>query len=141
MPMLRTLCVLLAGLLLWGGGQAEPAEPATQPEDPGPRVVVHVGRNRDVRGFVTHEDADFIIVRTVNSVNESFSKARVLKIVRLVDPDPGQRGVVYLRDGQVREGVILEDGFDQVLMEINGVRSTLSRDTVDHVTLLPTFDQ
>ena len=103
--------------------------------------MVTVTRTLEVKGFVEFEDHDVIVLRTVKGDLESFPKARVLRIVRLVNPQPGQKGVVILRNGQVRAGVIIEDTFDHVLIEIEGIRARLARTAVDHVRLEPTFEE
>ncbi len=133
----------IAGLLLGFAVTAGPAAPPPEP-DPGddlPRVVLMVNRHMEVRGFVEYEDDDVIVVRSLRNEVESFPKARLLQVVRLVKPRPGQRGVVVLRNGQIRRGIILEDTFEHVLMEIEGIRARLVREAVDHVELEPTFDE
>jgi hypothetical protein len=114
---------------------------ATRPDANSMRVILHVNRNLDVPGYLQLEDDDVIVIRTLKGEVESYPKARVLDIIRLVDPQPGQSGLVVMRDGQTREGVILQDTFDYVLMEIQGIRAKLKRDTVSHVVLQPTFDE
>ena len=121
------------------GSGAPPPEPDT--DDELPRVVLMVNRHLEVRGFVEYEDDNVIVVRSVHNEVESFPKARLLQVVRLVKPRPGQQGVVVLRNGQVRRGVILEDTFEHVLIEIEGIRAKLVREAVDHVELEPTFDE
>ncbi|MHC4764926.1 MAG: hypothetical protein ACYTF2_07450 [Planctomycetota bacterium] len=133
----RRIPWLLAAVGLFTGGVSPQTPPAEEP--PPPRVVVLVNRNLEVGGHVVLEDADVIIVRTPDSRIESFPKTRVLKIVRLVEPEPGQTGVVILRNGQQREGIVLEDAFDHVLLDIDGIQARLPRETVDHVILEPTF--
>jgi hypothetical protein len=105
------------------------------------RVILRVNRNLTVHGVVELEDDDVIVVRTLRNEVRSFSKSRVLQIVRLVDPEPEQRGIVYLLNGQHREGIIVEDTFEHVLMVINGIQARLNREFVDFVVLEPTFEQ
>ena len=106
-----------------------------------PRVILHVNRDTEVPGFLELEDADVIAIRNLRGQVESFPKARVLQIVRLTEPKSDQSGIVIMRDGQVREGIIVEDAFEYVLMEIHGIRAKLKRETVSHVVLQPTFEQ
>jgi hypothetical protein len=113
--------------------QAEAAKPQ--------RVILFVNRDRTVRGLLELEDDDVIVVRTPEGVLESFAKARVLEIIRLVEPTQGQKGVVVLRNGRIQEGIIIEDAFDYVLMEIQGIRSRLKRPVVHHVILEPSFQE
>ncbi|MHC4909959.1 MAG: hypothetical protein ACYTF9_09595, partial [Planctomycetota bacterium] len=70
-----------------------------------------------------------------------FSKSRILKIVHLVDASPGQRGTVILRNGQRTQGLILTDGFKQVVVEVEGIPITFKRSAVDEVRLDPTIDE
>jgi hypothetical protein len=134
-PIIWTL--LLLGLLAAGAGDQPPADDQPALE----RVVILVSRHREVPGYVVVEDPDVIIVRTPEARLESFTKTQVVKIVRLVEPQPGQAGVVVLRNGQQREGIVLEDAFDYVRLDIDGIEARLPRATVDHVILEPTFDE
>ena len=130
---------MLHGLIL---ALATLGQAAGQANDaPGERVILHIGRDQVVMGHVTLEDNDVIVVRQLDTRLESYSKSRLLKIIRLVDPKPGQRGVVILNGGQRRVGVIIEDTFEHVIVNIDGIRTKLVRKAVDHVILHPTFDQ
>ena len=134
MTLLRSLIFALATL---GLGQAAGQTDQT----PGERVILHIGRDEIVMGHVTLEDNDIIVVRRLDTRLESYSKSRMLKIIRLVDPEPGQMGVVILNGGQKRVGVIIEDTFEHVIVNIDGIRTKLVRKAVDYVILRPTFDQ
>lgn len=122
------------------GQQTEQTPPAaTTP--PAPRILLRVNRLTEIAGHLESEDAETITVRNLKGEVETLSKSRILQIVRLVDPKPGQTGMVVMNDGQIREGVILEDAFEYVLVEIHGIRANLKRSAVSHVVLQPTFDQ
>jgi len=134
MTVLHSAILMLATLgFAQGTGQTDDA--------PAVRVILHIGRDQVVMGHVTLEDDDVIVVRHLDDRLESYSKRRMLKIIRLVDPEPGQMGVVVLNGGQKRVGVIVEDTFDHVIVNIDGIRTKLVRKAVDHVILRPTFDQ
>ncbi len=105
-----------------------------------PRVYLFVDRRTEAMGYVESEDNDELVLRWRDQV-KSYSKARILKIVRLVEPRPEQIGSVYMRDGQRRRGVILEDGFEQVVMQIEGIRTPIPRSLVYSVELEPTFEE
>ncbi len=139
MRSLRHAGVLFFALGLLGGSQDPPT--SSRPDLPAARVIVRVSRDREVKGFIELENDDVIVVRTLDEEVESFPKPRLLKIVRLRDPMPGQEGTVILRNGQLRKGVIIEDTFDHVLIEINGIRTKLVRRIVDYVVLVPTFEE
>ena len=134
MTLLQSLILALATL---GLGQAA----GLTDDAPGERVILHIGRGEVVMGHVTLEDNDVIVVRQLDTRLESYSKRRMLKIIRLVDPEPGQMGVVILNGGQKRVGVIIEDTFEHVIVKIDGIRTKLVREAVDYVILRPTFDQ
>jgi len=144
-PLLRLLLLALA-VVAAGGGPLSPASQdekaaETDEEAPTPRVIIHVDRNTAVMGYVELEEEEVLVVRTLDGQVRSFAKSRVVQIVRLVEPRPGQTGVVVLRNGQLHEGVILEDGFDHVLVEIEGIRARFRRQVVDHVVLNPMFEE
>jgi hypothetical protein len=121
----------------WQNGAAENERESARPQ----RVILVVNRTLEVPGYLALEDDDVIAVRDLKGQVQSFAKPRITQIVRLVDPRPGQEGMVILRDGQVREGVIIEDTFEHVLIDIHGIRAKLKRDTVSHVVLQPTFEE
>lgn len=135
--------IFLLLVLLGGAGSAQDSKPAqTKPVDsPQQRVILWLNRDVSVAGVLELEDEQIMTVRTPKNEVESHLKARVLAVVRLVDPQPNQEGVVFLRNGQTREGVIIEDHYDYVLMDIKGVRAKLKRELVDHVILSPTIDE
>ncbi|MCP3902412.1 MAG: hypothetical protein GY715_02155 [Planctomycetes bacterium] len=133
-------------------GQDEPAPstaPAVDPPvveappaDTGPaRVIVRESRRNEIMGHVELEDEDVIVVRALDGTMQRFAKRRVVQIIRLTRPAPGQRGVVVLRNGQTRDGIIVDDDFTHVTVEIEGVRTRLKREFVDHVRLEPSFDE
>jgi hypothetical protein len=140
------------GMLLPGAGPGqdagppEPAPPAADPADDerlakAARVVVRVDRFSEVMGRVELEDDNVIVLRRVdNGQLESFSKRRIVRVIRLVDTGEGRHGVVVLRNGEQREGLVIEDGFEHVVIEIEGVRATFRREVVDHVRLTPSVD-
>ncbi len=134
----RSVISVLLSLL---GLQADPGPETREPPAPRSRVIVRVNRDLEVAGHVELEDADILVIRSLGGRVESYSKHRLAKIIRLVEPAPGQTGTVYLRDGQVRRGTVIEDGFDEVVLEIEGIRTRLNRSAVEEVVLEPTFEE
>lgn len=114
---------------------------ASAPSGKPQRVVLRVNRNVEVKGVVQLEDDDVIVVRDLHGENQSFAKARINQIVRLTEPQPDQTGLVIMLDGQVREGKIIEDAYDYVIVEIEGIRANIKRAAVSHVILEPTIDE
>lgn len=105
------------------------------------RVVLRVNRNVEVKGVVQLEDDDIIVIQELRGENQSYAKARIGQIVRLTEPEPDQTGMVIMLDGQVREGKIIEDAYDYVIVEIEGIRANIKRSAVHHVVLEPTVDE
>ncbi len=119
-----------------------PSAPTTAPEAAaGERVIVHIDQFTTLRGHVEFEDQQSIFVRAIDGTVERLAKDGVIAIVRLVDPRPGQPGLVVLRSGEVRAGTIVEDAWERVVIEIEGIRTTYERDVVDHVVLEPTVEE
>ena len=88
--LVAVLLLALAGTI---GMRADDDEP--KPADPKPqRVIVYVNRNQTVMGPVESEDVDTLNVRTERGELESLLKGRVNQVVKLVDPLPGQTGLV-----------------------------------------------
>ena len=105
-----------------------PADAKDDQKEQVPRVLVRVDRDEEGPGYVELEDDSLIVVRT-HPYGEvrSFLKSRIAAIVRLVEPEPGQQGVLLLRTGQTAEGEILEDGFEHVIMIVEGIRMRFPR--------------
>ncbi len=78
---------------------------------------------------------------TVNDGRESrtFNKAQMLEIVELTKPQPGQYGIVQLRDGSRVRGEILKDSLEGVEFKVDTVVGKLSRKSVYRVLLEPDF--
>ena len=114
-----------------------PAEtpPAPDAGDASPRRVhLIVDRFTEVGGVVLEEDADSIVIDD-GERSRSFSKALLLRLVPLVEPSPGQQGVVRMRDGTEFRATILEDAFEGVHYEIAGIRTFVPRGSVLQVVL------
>src|SRR5689334_4790877 len=90
------LAALSPVLLAIAASQAPTTAPATSPATrpamtlpstaPATRVVLHINRNTVSNGQIALEDDDVITIRNTKGVLESHPKARLLQIVRLVDP-------------------------------------------------------
>ncbi len=129
--------VAVASTEFASSGQTPPAGSLEKPK----RVVLRVNRNLEVHGYLELEDDEVIVVRDLQDRRHNFAKARVGQIVRLTEPAEGQTGVVRLIDGQIRQGIIIADEFDHVIVEIEGIRANIKRSVVDEVVLSPTTDE
>ena len=121
-----------------------PEEPTPTPEPPAPeaeetpkavsspptrRVHLIVGRFEEVSGFVEEEDDNLITIRDIYDKANSYPKNRIQRIIRLLDVDEPQPSILYLRDGTILRGNLVKDSFDEVVLEIEGVRSRFPRST------------
>jgi len=152
---LLVLCGLLVGAMVAPRPPVQAVQPASKPGAEGAeqdaaeseprtlqRVVVQVGRFETVGGLIEREEPDLIVIRdAVTDEVRSFMKSRLLKLTRLVDPKPGQNGRVILTDGSEREGIIIADEYDRILLDIEGIRTRFDRAVVDRVELQPTPEE
>lgn len=107
------------------------------------RAIVRVNRHETVAGYIEELDAHVLVLRTRHGDLRSFARSRILQIIELLEPEPEEanRGRIILRDGPEHRGTILEDHFDYVLMEIEGVRVRFPREIVERVVPEPTFEE
>ena len=140
-PRLHFIAVIGLTLALLFASAATGATTSTQQAQIRDRVIVRVDRNLEVAGYVEDEDTELIVIRDLKGEVQSFAKSRISQIVRLVNPKPNQQGTVILRNGQTRVGIVVEDTFELVLLEVDGIRAKLLRETVDYVVLEPTFQE
>ena len=147
-----------ASLLLLLGGPAfqeavptpgdPPATPAPTIDEPAPatssaelrRVHIVIDRFREVGGVVLSEDDASITIRREGRT-ETFERNKVLAIVPLLEiAHDGETGIVYMRDGSILEAKVLEDAYDHVTVEVEGINHKIPRDEVDHIQILPAFE-
>ena len=101
---------------------------------PPTRVYLIIDRHTELGGRLVRETPDEIVIEQAGE-EKTFPKARILSIVPLVEPEPGQNGVVRLRDGNTFRGIVLADDYDAVLMEIAGIETRFPRKSVLQVVL------
>jgi hypothetical protein len=133
---------ILAGQATDSAGEAQQVQSEQTESAALPRAIVWIDRSQTVQGHVVNEDDTIISLREQDGVVTAYSKSRVMRIIRLVEPgEQGRNGTVYLRNGEHQTGLVLNDGFDAVTIEIAGVRATFKRDIVLEVILEPTIDE
>ena len=115
-----------------------PPTPSTEPE-PIHQVWIFIDRWKEFGGTVVSE-TDLIITVTDGLETRTFNKAKVLDIIELVHPKPGQRGLVQLRDGTVVRGEILKDSLEEVEFQVDSVRGRVPREKVYRVMLELEFE-
>jgi hypothetical protein len=115
-----------------------PPTPSTEPE-PIHQVWIFIDRWKEFGGTVVSE-TDLIITVTDGLETRTFNKAKVLDIIELVHPKPGQRGLVQLRDGTIVRGEILKDSLEEVEFQVDSVRGRVPREKVYRVMLELEFE-
>jgi hypothetical protein len=122
-------------------GAADTADEAT-PSDLSPekytRAYIVVDRVSTAAGTIESEDDSVIVLRDDKGRVRSFTKNRVLGIQYLLDGPAGRRVRVIFNDGRVLVGKLLEDGYENVSIEIEGIAARYPREAVDEVLPYPT---
>ncbi|MDG2030527.1 MAG: hypothetical protein P8J45_05925 [Phycisphaerales bacterium] len=125
-------------------GQDPPPVQASEPkakDTMSGRVHIVIDRFREVSGEVIKSDDASITIKREGRT-ETYERNKILAIVPLMEPKAGgEHGVVYMRDGSGLEGLVLSDGFDEVVIEVEGIRHRVPRTDVDHVELYPGFEE
>lgn len=115
-----------------------PPAPSSEPE-PIHQVWIFIDRWKEFGGTVVSE-TDLNITVTDGFETRTFNKAKVLDIIELVHPKPGQRGLVQLRDGTIVRGEILKDSLEEVEFKVDSVHGRLPRVKVYRVMLELEFE-
>ncbi len=120
----------------------EPASgtPAPAGSEPPRQVWLFVDRWKEFGGTVVHEDHDEIVVVGPLGERREYNKTKLLDIVDIVRPAPGQRGLIQLRDGSIVRGEILKDSLEEVEFRVDTVVGRLPREKVYRVVLEQDFD-
>ncbi|RLS45878.1 MAG: hypothetical protein DWH86_04300 [Planctomycetota bacterium] len=115
-----------------------PPAPSSEPELIH-QVWIFIDRWKEFGGTVVSE-TDLNITVTDGFETRTFNKAKVLDIIELVHPQPGQRGLVQLRDGTIVRGEILKDSLEEVEFKVDSVRGRVPREKVYRVMLELEFE-
>jgi hypothetical protein len=137
-PAASTPPVLLTGSPVPSEELVGPPTPSTEPA-PIHQVWIFIDRWKEFGGTVVSE-TDLIITVTDGLETRTFNKAKVLDIIELVHPKPGQRGLVQLRDGTIVRGEILKDSLEEVEFQVDSVRGRVPREKVYRVMLELEFE-
>lgn len=98
------------------------------------RVYLIIDRHTELGGRLIRQSPDEIVIEH-DGEEKAFPKARIVSIVSLVEPKPGQNGVVRLRDGNTFRGIVIADDYGEVVMEIAGIETRFPRKSVQQVVL------
>ena len=116
---------------------ADPDSAAAAPEK-ATRAYVVIDRVSTTAGIIESEDDTVIVLRDTKGRVRSLTKNRVVAVKYLLDGPPGRRVRVVFNDGRVLVAQLVEDGFENVAVEIEGITTRFPREAVDLVLPYPT---
>ncbi len=108
------------------------------PEEPRKRAYLVIDRVSVAAGQIESEDDAVIVLRDEKGRIKSFSKNRLVSITYLLEGPSGRRVKVIFNDDRVLIGSLIEDGYEFVVMEIQGIRTKYPREAVYGVRPYPT---
>lgn len=108
--------------------------------DVGDRVIVEVSRGNIVAGEVVQQEGELIVVKDRNGNEVPLDLNKVTRVVPLVAGGEAVTGAIDLSDGRRFYGTILQDEFEEVVLEVEGVKMTFKREQVRRVYVDPPFE-
>ncbi|MEC7352349.1 MAG: hypothetical protein VYD99_04420, partial [Planctomycetota bacterium] len=132
-PPYLLIVLLVSGLQAAGAQDPLPGDPAGDPPEPQagppalPRIYVVVDRFKEFGGRLVRENDYEFVVRRDNR-ETTYQKNKVMAMIRLLElPPEGREGRILLRGGGWVEGRVVEDGFEEVVLLIEGIRHGIPR--------------
>lgn len=124
-----------------------PTDAATAPPTATPaaatpprQVWVFIDRWKEFGGTVESETETELVVVSPIGERRTFNRSQVLDVVDLVRPQPGQRGLIQMRDGSIVRGEILKDTFEGVEFRADSIKGNVPREQVYRVVLEMDFE-
>ncbi len=118
--------------------------PPQNPSDLAPAKELHkrafivVDRVTTAAGAIETDDADVIVLRDEKGRIRSFSKNRIVSLTYLLEGPVGRRVRVVFNDRRTLVGKLIDDGYSEATIEIEGIQTKYSRDAVSEVIPYPT---
>ena len=134
------ITAFLLNLLLYPLGE-ENDPPSTAADGGTPVIVVHLDGRRFV-GFLSDLEADPLSVLQLDSTTTAVPKRMVdtLRVLKGAMPEP-KPCLVLLKDGSQRRGMLLEDGFEGVRIQVGPRTERIELEEVAGVKWRPTVAQ
>ena len=116
--------------------------PAADPpaSEPPRQVWVFIDRWKEFGGTVESETETELVVVSPIGERRTFNRSQILDVIDLVRPQPGQRGMIQMRDGSIVRGEILKDSFEGVEFRADSIKGNVPREQVYRVILEMDFD-
>jgi hypothetical protein len=123
-----------------GGQSSAPAssEPAKAP--PPRRLWVILDYYKEFGGTVLREDEASISLRTPSGEERTVDRNSIVTAIPLLDDPEGTRVIVCWRGGRTLNGELVSDGFEEVVVRFDGVRTSLPRREILSVEREPPFE-
>jgi hypothetical protein len=120
-----------------------PADPGRLPPtaEPRKRAYIVVDRVSTAAGVIESDNDEVIVLRDERGRLKTFTKNRVLGITYLLEGPAGRRVRVVFNDGRTLVGKLLEDGYENVSLEIEGIPAKYARAAVSEVQPYPTDEE
>ena len=134
------ITIFLLNLLLFTVGE-ETEPPTEQLEGGTPVILVHLDGRR-FSGFLTDLEAEPLSLLLLDSTTTTVPKRMVdtLRVLKGAMPEP-HPCVVLLKDGGQRRGLLLEDGFDGVRLQVGPRTERIGQNDVAAIEWRPTVEQ
>ena len=115
--------------------------PLAAPAEVRKRAYIVVDRVSTAAGTIESDNEQVIVLRDERGRLKTFTKNRVLSVTYLLEGPAGRRVRVIFNDGRTLIGKLLEDGYENVSLEIEGIASKYPRAAVNEVQPYPTDDE
>jgi hypothetical protein len=111
--------------------------PAAQPR----RLWIVLDYYKEFGGTVLREDEASITVRTPTGEERTVDRNSVVSAIPLLDDPEGTRVLVRWRNGRTIPAELVSDGFDDIVVRIDRVRTTLPRREILALEREPPFEE
>lgn len=107
----------------------------------GARVYVIVDRFSEFGGTVVSQTPLELVLKEPSGRMRTILKARIFEVVPLLDEPKRTRVEVEFRDGRRQVGLLLDDGFESLTIEIGGISTTYKRELIMRTLAIPTDEE
>lgn len=119
-------------------GPTQPPANLTPPVEARKRAYIVVDRVSTAAGTIESDNDEVIVLRDERGRLKTFTKSRVISVTYLLEGPSGRRVRILFNDGRTLVGKLLEDGYENVSIEIEGISTKYPRAAVSEVQPYPT---
>jgi len=114
-------------------GPTEPPASLTPPVEARKRAYIVVDRVSTAAGTIESDNEELIVLRDERGRLKTFTKSRVIGVTYLLEGPSGRRVRILFNDGRTLVGKLVEDGYENVSIEIEGISTKYPRAAVSEV--------